>query len=78
MSPVSPGRACGPTEDIPTKEAVRRCCLGRATEVSVHNSSYNRDLGTYCQNLRSNFYYKLELTVMNLDLIQPIFGSCDT
>ena len=78
MSPVSPGRACGPTEDIPTKEAVRRRCLGRATKGSVHDSSYNCDLGTYCQNLRSNFYYKLELTVMKLDLIQPIFGSCDT
>lgn len=72
MSPGRPGRACGPTEDIPTKQAVRRHCVGVATEVAVH------DLGTYCQNLRTNFCYKLELAVMNLDLIQPIFGSCDT
>lgn len=59
---------------LKTSQQNKQCVdtvLGRATEVSVHDSSYNCDLGTYCQNLRSNFDYKLELTVMNLDLTQP-------
>lgn len=76
MSSLSPERACGPTE-VQCVDSVS----GRATEVSVHDSSYNRDLGTYCQNLRSNFYYKLGLTVMtvmNLDSTQPILGAGDT
>lgn len=52
--------------------------LDRTTELPVRESSGIFDFGTYCKNLRSNFYHRLGLTVMNLDLIQPIFGSCDT